>query len=105
MSITLRTEINITARIVLSTETVAEMEGERAKLRSMIAQEPAKYEALSGDRKRLVDLMTSDRNTEELFKVLFRAGFRDYSKDGLAKELSAEGLKFDRVQAKVSFNE
>lgn len=105
MSITLRTEINITARIVLSTAMVAEMEGERAKLRSMIEQEPEKYEALTGDRKRLVDLMTGERTTEELFKVLFRAGFRDYSKDGLAKELSAEGLKFDRVQAKVSFNE
>lgn len=105
MSITLRTEITLTARIVLSTAMVAEMEGERAKMRSMVEQEPEKYASLIGAKKRLADLFIGELSTEELFKVLFRQGFREFSKDGLASELEQDGLKFDRVQAKVVFNE
>lgn len=105
MSITLRTEINITARIVLTTAMVAEMAADRARLRVMAQSEPEKMAKLTGDRKQLTDLMLSDVSDEEMFKVLFRSGFREYAKDDLAKELSQEGLKFDRVQAKVSFGE
>lgn len=103
MSITIRTNINLTARLVISDKTLSEMKVQRAELRELAANRPEEMARMSAERHHLVNLMMADSTEEELIKTLFRAAFRDFAKDELCKELRQEGLKFDRVQAKVSY--
>lgn len=105
MAITIRTEINLTARFVLSTEAQANFVGERAKLRVMAKEEPGKIAEMSRDRQHLVNVMIGDLSDEEVLKVLIRSGYRDYCRDGMGKEMSSDGLTMDRIQAKVTFSE
>lgn len=103
MAITIRTEINLTARFVMSTEAQANFVGERAKLRVMAKEEPGKIAAMSRPRQHLVNIMVGDMSDEEVLKVMIRSCYRDYCRDGMGKEMSSDGMTMDRIQAKVSF--
>lgn len=105
MSITLRTTIVMTARIVVSNEMLAELDAQRSQCRAMAEERPQEMAEMSANKRHLVDLMIGDMSAEELMKVMFRQGFRDYAKDEMSKELNGSGLKFDRLQTKVAFSD
>ncbi|BAO20694.1 hypothetical protein X917_gp28 [Pseudomonas phage PPpW-4] len=104
MSKTIRVRIETTARIVISKETEVAVLAERAKLLVMKERYPEKYAELSGSRKALVaTLLIDDFNIEDFVKTSVRGGIREFTREDLCREFSQEGLKFDRAQAKVTF--
>lgn len=107
MSITLNTKITISARLMFTTAMVAEIEGERTKVREFAKADRAKSaerrELLSPKERKQLEWMLSDMPTEELLERLFRAAMREYTKETIAGELSSDGQTFDRVQTAVTF--
>lgn len=107
MAKTLAVAINITARLVITSELEKTVEETRKALREFKEKDPLAFasrgELLDPRAQVQAEWLVGGMGTEELVEKIFRAQFRAYAATDLAGELSVDGLVFDRVQTKVSY--
>lgn len=103
MAITLNTTVTVDMKVVVQTEQIAAIEAERARTRVMMADPEAKQ--MNPRQRLLVDVLTSDRTTEECLEVMFRSGIREWFRESAPREFSEDGIKVTAAPAKVAFKE